>query len=236
MRVHSSQGTSRLILGVLLMAFMALALVAAACHSVGTGGPSAPNHPIGVLESVSGLNGTVRVTGWATDNWSGLGNGLVAPAGPRVPATVVAVLNGSWVPSAFTAAGVRPDVGAILDSNSVFARYRQPGNAYGFDFTHRATRPSNRVRGSGQLRLPQPDHDRRASRRTRSWSWNIRRSQLHRLRIDHRHLSARLRLVGLTSASAANAAAPPGRRRRRGAARSRPRQPVDRGWPRCRER
>ncbi len=135
MRVHSSQGTSRLILGVLLMAFMALALVAAACHSVGTGGPSAPNHPIGVLESVSGLNGTVRVTGWATDNWSGLGNGLVAPAGPRVPATVVAVLNGSWVPSAFTAAGVRPDVGAILDSNSVFARYRQPGNAYGFDFT-----------------------------------------------------------------------------------------------------
>ena len=52
-----------------------------------------------------------------------------------MPATIVVVLNGAWVSQAFTASGVRPDVGAILNSNSVFARYRQPGNTYGFDFT-----------------------------------------------------------------------------------------------------
>ena len=116
---------------VLLFALLALMLIGAGCHPVGTGGPSAPNHPIGVLDGVTGGNGTVRVTGWAADNWSSAG----PPLSARTPATIVAVLNGQWVTRAFTAGGARPDVGAIFDSNPDFAAFRQTGHTYGFDFT-----------------------------------------------------------------------------------------------------
>ena len=135
MRVHTTTKTRRLVPGVLFAAVAVLSLVAAGCHPVGSGGPSSPNHPIGVLESVVGGNGNVRIVGWATDNWSGLGHGLAPAAGPRVPATVVVVLNGQWVSQAFIASGPRSDVGAVLATNAAFERYRQPGDAYGFDFT-----------------------------------------------------------------------------------------------------
>lgn len=115
----------------LLVTVVALAVVGASCHPVGQGGPSSPNHPIGVLDSVTGGKGTVRVTGWAADNWEGLG----PSAGPRAPATVVAVLNGSWVPQAFRAGAARPDVGAVFASTSALARFRQGGDTYGFDLT-----------------------------------------------------------------------------------------------------
>ena len=48
---------------------------------------------------------------------------------------IVAVLNGQWVTRSFTAGGARPDVGAVFDSTSALAMFRQPGHTYGFDFT-----------------------------------------------------------------------------------------------------
>jgi len=122
----------------LVVATLVIALLGSGCHPVGTGGPSAPNRPAGVLESVTSGSGTVRITGWASDNWNT--PYLGPPAGARRPATVVVVLNGQWVSQAFTASAPRPDVGAILARYSQFAPFRQPGDTYGFDFTLLAPR------------------------------------------------------------------------------------------------
>lgn len=133
MPTRTNRRTLRLIpVAPLLVAAIVVALIGTGCHPVGTGGPSAPNHPVGVLESVTGGSGTVRVTGWATDNWDTWYLG--PPAGPRRPATVVVVLNGQWVSQAFTASGPRPDVGALLARFSL-PEFTQPGDTYGFDFT-----------------------------------------------------------------------------------------------------
>jgi hypothetical protein len=84
-----------------------------------------------VLDDVTGGNGTIRVTGWAADNWGSPG----PPLSARTPATIVAVLNGQWVSQAFPANGARPDVGAVFDANPDFVMFRQSGHTYGFDFT-----------------------------------------------------------------------------------------------------
>ena len=109
----------------------AASLIGAGCQPVGTGGPSAPNYPAGVLESVVGGKGTVRITGWAADNWIGPG----PEAGPRVPATIVVVVNGKWVAQSFRADQPRPDIGAGFGRSPLLAGYRQSGDTYGFDVT-----------------------------------------------------------------------------------------------------
>ncbi len=83
-------------------------------------------------------NGSVTISGWAA-------NGPVGPyAQPAGPNNIVVMVDGDWVAQASKSDQARPDVDqAILDvttsnRNATLLGFRQPGNAYGFDFTVKA--------------------------------------------------------------------------------------------------
>ncbi len=101
------------------------ALIAAACQPVDWP-PGSGADPTGVLDSVSGGEGTVRVTGWAAE---------FANFGVMWPPTKIAVMvNGSWVAQVFEADAPRPDVTAALLAVG-HPGFVRPGDPYGFDIT-----------------------------------------------------------------------------------------------------
>ena len=111
-----------------------LALAFTACTPVAPLGSGPLANPQGVLDSVVAGNGSITIRGWAA-------NGPVGPnAQPAGPTNIVVMVNGDWVAQAFQTDQARPDVDqAILNvvtstGNVGLLQFRQPGNAYGFDF------------------------------------------------------------------------------------------------------
>lgn len=111
------------------------ALAFLACTPVAPLGSGPMANPQGVLDSATAGSGSISISGWAA-------NGPVGPnAQPAGPTNIVVMVNGTWVAQAFRTAAARPDVDqAILNvatstSNATLLGFRQPGNAYGFDFT-----------------------------------------------------------------------------------------------------
>ncbi len=117
----------RTIRSAVLLALLATgALFAAACQPVSWPPDVGEVNPTGVLDSVSGGEGKVRVTGWVTE---------FANFGVDWPPTkVVLMINGEWVAQVFVANAARPDVTAALYALSLDG-YVHPGHPYGFDIT-----------------------------------------------------------------------------------------------------
>ncbi len=117
--------TRTLMIAVALAAVVALG---AACRPVARLGEGPLADPVGVLDVASGGRGEIRIAGWAA-------SGPVGPNRlPSGPTRIVVLMDGQWVPGVFQADRRRDDVDAAIIAVGEFSR-RQPGNAYGFDFT-----------------------------------------------------------------------------------------------------
>jgi hypothetical protein len=93
-------------------------------------------NPTGVLDSVAGGAGEIRVSGWASEfaNFGGM----------PTPTRIVVLVGSTWVPQVFVADRARPDVAVALHSigqdgyiiGFLDGRYQlRPDNPYGFDLT-----------------------------------------------------------------------------------------------------
>ena len=111
---------------VLVLALALATLMAGACQPVHW--PPVPGevNPTGVLDSVSGDEGTVRVTGWVAEFAD---FGVLWP-----PTKIMLMVNGEWVPQAFEANAPRPDVTVALRALALDG-FTRPGDPYGFDIT-----------------------------------------------------------------------------------------------------
>lgn len=110
---------------VLLVLVVALGvLLSAACEPVDWPPDPGEVDPTGVLDAVSGGDGTVRVAGWATE---------FANFGVDWPPTkIMLTVNGGWMAQAFEANAPRPDVTAALYALGLDG-FVHPGDPYGFD-------------------------------------------------------------------------------------------------------
>lgn len=122
-------------LGLITSVVALLALVGVACQPVQPPGVD-PWNPTGVLDSVVGAKGEVRVTGWASQ-WD-LHVGPNAEMRDMGPVQIVVMVNGQWVKGTFPASKSRPDVDAAMIGISW--NLRQANMGYGFDFTVPALR------------------------------------------------------------------------------------------------
>ncbi len=127
MRYLSSSKMRRI--GLTLSVVALLALLGAACRPVQAPGVE-PWNPTGNLESVVGVSGGVRITGWASQ-WDLFVNDAWRDQGP---VQIVAMVNGQWVKGAFPADDPRADVHWVLGVNRLY-QIMQDGMGYGFDFT-----------------------------------------------------------------------------------------------------
>lgn len=118
-------GTRRSAVAAALLVIVAM-FAAAACEIVEFPPSRSEINPTGVLDSVTGGDGEVRVTGWASEfaNFAAVSD----------PTRIMVMVDGNWVPEAFVADRARPDVTSALISIDQLG-YVRPGDRYGFDIT-----------------------------------------------------------------------------------------------------